>query len=332
MPDMEKINTVTGTCTPSELGRTLVHEHLLVGYPGWQMDALAPRFRRNEARDRAVEMMQRLQAHGVKTFLDPCPMDLGRDVEFMAEVAQASGMRVICTTGAYFEAEGQTYTFSNLPVDDIAAIYEKEITEGIGESEIRAGLIKIATGKDRVSDYERKLLTAAARAAKRCNVPLISHTQDGTCGPDQIEIITDEGVPAHRLLVGHCDGADDAAYHRKIVGGGAYIGFDRLGIEIIAPDDVRIRHIVSLVNDGHGRHVCLSHDSVCNWLGRPILAPGVVIADPDKMVAETMPDWKPTHLFERVIPKLREAGVTDDAITTMIDENPARWFQGAEAP
>lgn len=332
MARMDTVNTVTGTCTPGELGRTLVHEHLMVGYPGWNMDALAGRFDRSEAKKRAVDMLEGLKAHDVKTFLDPCPMDLGRDVEFMAECAQASGIRIICTTGAYFEAQGITYTFAALPVDDIAAIYEKEITEGIGETGIKAGLIKIATGEGKVSDYERKLLTAAARAAKRCDVPLISHTQEGTCGPDQIEIVTSEGVPPHRLLVGHSDGADDAAYHREIVGGGAYIGFDRLGIETILPDDVRIKNIASLVGDGHGRHVCLSHDSVCNWLGRPVLGPGVVIANPLEAIAEMMPDWGPTHLFERVIPKLRDAGVSDDAITTMTDENPARWFAGTEAP
>ncbi len=329
---MNTVNTVTGTCTPDELGRTLVHEHLMVGFPGWQMDALAAGFRRNDAKARAVDMLQKVQTHGVKTFLDPCPMDLGRDVEFMAECAQASGMRIICTTGGYFEEQGITFTFRNLPVDDIAAIYEKEITDGIGETGIRAGLIKIATGAGTVSEYERKLLTAAARAAKRCDVPLISHTQEGTCGPDQIEIITSEGVPAHRLLVGHSDGSDDAGYHRKIVAGGSYIGFDRLGIEAILPDDVRIKHIASLVNDGHERHVCLSHDSTCNWLGRPILGPGLVIDDPDAAIAEMMPHWTPTHLFERVIPKLRDAGVSDEAITTMTDENPARWFAGSEAP
>jgi len=331
MPRMDTINTVTGTCTPGELGRTLVHEHLLIGFPGWHMDAIAPRFRRNDAKARAVEMLRRLQDHGVKTFLDPCPMDLGRDVEFMAECAQESGMRVICTTGAYFEAQGLTYTFKNLPVEDIASIYEKEITEGIGETGIRAGLIKIATGEGKVSDYERKMLQAAARAAKRCDVPLISHTQEGTCGPDQIEIVTAEGVPPHRLLVGHSDGIDDPAYHRRIVGGGAYIGFDRLGIEMILPDDIRLKNITSLVNDGHGRHICLSHDSVCNWLGRPILGEGLVIDDPS-MIPQMAPDWTPSHLFERVIPKLREAGVSEEAITTMTDENPARWFAGDEAP
>lgn len=332
MPGMDTVNTVTGACAPDDLGRTLVHEHLLVGYPGWHMDALAKGFQKNEAKAKAVDMLQGLQKYDVKTFVDPCPMDLGRDVEFLAECAEASGIRIICTTGAYFEAEGITFTFSNLPVDDIAAIYEKEITEGIGETGIRAGLIKIATGQGHVSDYERKLLTAAARAAKRCDVPLISHTQGGTCGPDQIEIITGEGVPAHRLLVGHSDGADDAAYHRTIVNGGSYIGFDRLGLDMLQPDDTRIRHIASLVADGHERHVCLSHDYVCNWLGRPILGPGMVVDDIEATIAQVAPNWNPTHLFERIIPKLRDAGVSDASIRTMTDENPARWFAGTEAP
>jgi len=327
---MQTIHTVTGTCRPDELGRTLVHEHLLIGYPGWQMDALAPRFERGEALRRAVDALQRLRSFGVKTFLDPCPMDLGRDVEFMAEVAQASGMRIICTTGAYFEEQGLTYTFRNLPLDDIAAIYEKELTEGIGETGIKAGLIKIATGDHHVSDYERKLLVAAARAAKRCDVPLISHTQEGTCGLEQIEILAAEGVPAHRLLVGHTDGVDDPAYHRQIVDRGAYIGFDRLGITVIQPDEVRVKNVAALVREGKGRHVCLSHDSNCGaWLGRPIFAPGQPI-DP-ALIPQMMPHWTPSHLFERVIPMMREAGIPDDAIAAMTDENPARWFAGEPA-
>lgn len=332
MPRMDTINTVTGTCAPGDLGRTLVHEHIMIGYPGWEMDALAPKFKRTDAKKRAVDMLESLKEHGVKSFLDPCPMDLGRDVEFMAECAQESGIQVICATGGYFETHAITFTFANLPIDDITAIYEKELTEGIGETGIRAGMIKIATGKDRVSDYERKLLTAAARAAKRCDVPLISHTEEGTCGLDQIEIITSEGVPAHRLLVGHSDGIDDPAYHREIVNRGSYIGFDRLGIEVLVPDDIRLKNIASLMNDGHGRHLCLSHDTVCNWRGRPIMGPGVVIDDPDAMVAQMMPDWTPTHLFERVIPKLREAGISSEALAQVTDENPARWFAGTEAP
>jgi phosphotriesterase-related protein len=324
---MQTINTVTGTCTPSDLGRTLVHEHLLVGYPGWEMDALAPPFERNEAKKRAVDMMHALKDLGVKTFLDPCPMDLGRDVEFMAEVAQSSGMRIICTTGAYFEEQGLTYTFRNLPLDDIAAIYEKEIKDGVGRTGIRAGLIKVATGAHRVSDYERKLLQAAGRAAVRCDVPIITHTQEGSCGLDQIQILTGEGVPAHRILVGHSDGSTDQAYHRSIVERGSYIGFDRLGISVIVPDEVRVKNIAKLVSDGHAKQICLSHDANCGaWLGRPIFGPEQVM-DPS-IIPTLMPDWNPTHLFKRIIPMLRDAGVSAGDIATITDENPARWFQG----
>jgi phosphotriesterase-related protein len=82
-----------------------------------------------------------------------------------------------------------------------------------------------------------------------------------------------------------------------------------------------------LVRDGHGHQVCLSHDSICGgWLGRPIFAPNQPI-DP-AIVEQMLPQWEPTHLFQRVIPKLRNAGVPEEAITAMTDENPRRWFQG----
>src|ERR1700754_2211578 len=208
---MEWIHTVTGPIRPEQLGLTLVHEHLLIGYPGWFMDALAPRFQRAEALARGVDRLQELVGLGVRTYLDPCPMDLGRDVEFMAEVAQRTGMQIICTTGAYKENEGITYTFSGLPVEQIEAIYVKELTEGIGETGIRAGVMKVATGPHRVSDYERKLLTAAGRAAARVGCPVLTHTDEADLGLEQLAILTAQGVPPHRILVGHCDGRDDHA-------------------------------------------------------------------------------------------------------------------------
>ena len=164
---LNRIQTTTGTASPAELGRTLVHEHVLVGFPGWELDAKAPKFKRAEGMARAVDQMHELKGHGVQTFVDPCPLDLGRDAEFLAELSQQSGMRVICTTGAYFEAEGNTFTFRQLSVEQITEIYIKEIEEGIGETGIKAGAIKIATGAPTASAYERKLVTAGARAARR---------------------------------------------------------------------------------------------------------------------------------------------------------------------
>jgi phosphotriesterase-related protein len=327
------VHTVTGPVDASELGRTLVHEHLLVGFPGWHLDALAPKFDRDAAFARAVDMLKRLRGdHGVETFLDPCPMDLGRDVRFMADVADASGMRIICTTGVYFEEQGLTYTFRNLPFEDMVAIFVKEITEGVGDSGIKAGAIKCATGAPHISDYERRMLTAAAQASLATGVPIITHTQDGCCGPEQLEIFTGEGVPAHRCLIGHSDGNADHAYHRRIVDGGAYIGFDRLGIEAMQPDATRVECIAKLVDAGFTDRVCLSHDSTCGgWLGRPVFGPGLVI-DPTIMLERATKTWNPTHLFLRIMPMLHEAGVDEKAVSTMLDENPTRWFEGDTPP
>jgi len=87
---MRDVQTVTGRCAPDALGLTLVHEHLLVGWPGWEAEAPADRAARGEHVARCVERLAELYDLGVRTLIDPCPIDLGRDVDFMAEVAQRS--------------------------------------------------------------------------------------------------------------------------------------------------------------------------------------------------------------------------------------------------
>ncbi len=324
---MDWIPTVTGRCRPEELGKTLVHEHLLVGYPGWQMDKIAPKFKRDEALARGTDRLQELRDYGVATFLDPCPMDLGRDVEFMAEVSQRSGVQIVCTTGVYKENEGLTYVFGALPVEEITEIYVKELTEGIDDTGIRAGLIKVATGAPEVSAYERKVLTAAGRAAAQVGCPVITHTDDARCGDEQIEILTAQGVPAHRILVGHSDGRNDHDYHRGLAEAGSYVGFDRFGIETLQPDSERIKSVLAMVQAGFTRSICLSHDSICaSWLGRPIFN-GSIVLQP-----EQIPFWSPTHIFENVLPKLRGEGVSESDIDTIFVENPRRYFEGQVSP
>jgi len=328
---MEWINTVTGRVRAEDLGTTLVHEHLLIGFPGWFMDALAPRFKRAEALARAVDKMQELLGFGVRTFLDPCPMDLGRDVEFMAEVAQRSGMQIVCTTGAYKQDEGITYTFGALPVEEIEAIYVHELTEGVGETGIRAGLIKCATGAQGVTEYEKKLLTAAGRAAVRVGCPVITHTDNASFGVEQIGLLTAQGVPAHRILVGHSDGRDDHAYHRALADAGAYVGFDRFGIEPMISDEKRMQSVCKMIAAGYVRSLCLSHDATCGaWLGRPVF--GGRRALRAEQIAAFMPNWEPTHLFKRILPQLRERGVSEGDVNTMLVENPRRFFVGEEGP
>ena len=320
---MPTIQTVLGPRDISTLGRTLIHEHVLVGYPGWFMDTRMPPFIRDEALARVVDAFQQLHAYGVKTVVDPCPMDLGRDVGFVAEVAQRTGLNLITATGVYMEAQGIPFTLRPLETDAIADIFQKEIEDGIGLSGIRPGLIKIATGDGVVSDYERKMLTAASRAAKRTGLVLLSHTENCSCGYDQIDIVTGEGVAASRLLVGHSCGRDDHDYQASLARRGAYVGFDRFGIEIFNSDASRTKNVKQMIDAGLRDHVLLSHDKVNCWLGG---IPGV--GDPAQ-VDHVVPNWKMTHLFENIFPALRDMGVSDADLDAIITDNPIRYFAQA---
>lgn len=321
---MPTVQTVLGPRDTADLGRVLIHEHVLIGYPGWFMDARMPPFIREEALARAVGAFQQLHAYGVRTVVDPCPMDLGRDVNFNAEVAQRSGIDLICTTGVYFEAEGIPFTLRHLETDAIADIFQKEIEDGIGRSGIRPGLIKIATGAGHVSEYERKMLTAASRAAARTGLVLLSHTQNCTCGHDQIDIVTGEGVAASRLLVGHSCGRDDHEYQAALARRGAYVGFDRFGIEIFNSDASRMKNVKQMIDAGLRDHVMLSHDSVSCWMGG---IPGV--GDPAQ-VSAILPNWNLTHLFENILPALKDMGVRQEDLDHVLTENPRRYL-GKEA-
>jgi phosphotriesterase-related protein len=250
-------------------------------------------------------------------------MDLGRDVEFLAELSQRSGLRIVCTTGAYFEAEGITHTFRQLPVEDIAAIYIKEIREGVGGTGIRAGAVKIATGAHRISDYERKLVQAGARAARETGVPLISHTQEASCGHDQIDLVTGEGVPPGRLLVGHSDGIDDHAYHRALAERGAFVGFDRFGITLILPDEVRVKNVLALAKAGFTKSIMLSHDSIVCWQGRPL-----PFANRYEDVLAMLPNWRPTTILTTIVPQLLAGGLSEADVATILVDNPRRFFAG----
>jgi phosphotriesterase-related protein len=322
---MQSVQTVTGGCAPDALGLTLMHEHLLIGWPGWEADAPLDRAARREHSRRCVDRLAELYDLGVRTLVDPCPIDLGRDVDFMAEVAQQSRVRVVCATGLYKEDFGAPAYFKfrqqfGDALSEMTETFVREITEGIGESGVRAGVIKVGTGVGRITPYEELVLRAAARAHLATGVPITTHTDEGTMGPEQLETLVLEGVQPSAVVIGHCCGASDVSYHLRMLDRGAYLGFDRFGLEILHPDRERLAVLIGLLGVGFERQLVLSHDTVWCWRGR---AP--------KLPADLLPSWKPTYVFETIVPTLRRAGVGDEKIRTMLIDNPRRYFAGAAA-
>ncbi len=322
------IATVTGTVHPEDLGRTLMHEHLLIAYPGAESDTIRPGPSAEERFSICVDRIEEMKDLGFRSMLDPCPADLGRDVELMARVAQKTGFQIICATGLYKEAEGGAayWKFRNAfspSVEGMTELFVHELTEGIGSTGIRAGIIKVATGPGRMSDYERMVFEAAARASLATGAPITTHTDQGTVGDVQQRLLTELGVPANRIVIGHSCGTSDGEYHLTIARGGSYLGFDRFGLDMLHPDEERIRSLVRLLRAGAGDRVVVSHDSVWCWRGEP--APRAVL----EALTET---WNPGHFTLRIAPRLRAEGIAEEAIEALLVDNPRRFFAGEKLP
>ena len=164
------VQTVTGPISPDDLGRTLMHEHLTVGWPGSESHTTAAQRSRADVVAVCVDRISELQDLGYSTLLDPCPNDLGRDVSLLVEVSEATGFNIICATGLYKEEEGGTaYWRFKGQFEDVGAVmadlFIAELTEGIGSTGVRPGIIKCATGPDVMTEYERMVFEAAARAS-----------------------------------------------------------------------------------------------------------------------------------------------------------------------
>jgi phosphotriesterase-related protein len=314
-----KVQLTDGTVEVSALGKTLIHEHVLVGMPGWNMDLKAPKFIRSEAMARAVDRIQELHGYGCNSMIDPCPMDIGRDAEFIAEVAQRSGINIVCATGVYNEFEGMPYTFRTMPAEDILELYVKEITEGIGDTGIKAGVIKIATHGE-PTEYERKMISVATQASLLTGAPIISHTQLASHGHDQIDIVESCHGHANCMVVGHSGDRDDHGYQASLARRGAFVGLDRFGLDFLLPDDARMKNLMQLVAAGLREHVVISQDYPVCLLGRF----GVNLE-------HIAPNWGITHIFKSIIPRLKEMGLTDEDVETILVSNPRQLFANAAA-
>jgi len=322
----QTVNTVTGAINVDELGVTLMHEHLLIGYPGWEADTRWSGPSRDEILSICVDKIQSMQELGIQSMLDPCPNDLGRDVELAAEVSARTGFNIICATGLYKEDEGGAaywhFTRSlGRGVDAMTELFIRELTVGIGDTRIKAGIIKVATGEGQITPYEYEVLEAAALAAVETGAPITTHTDQGTMGEEQQAFLLDKGVLPHKIIIGHSCGSDDHAYHMNILDKGSYLGFDRFGLDILFPDEQRVRSLLALLEKQKERQVVISHDSIWCTRGKPFPEDMLALMDPEVL-------FNPTHFHRHIIPRLLEAGVTQQQIDTMLVDNPRRFFSG----
>lgn len=324
---MNMVNTVTGQVPAAELGRTLMHEHFLYGYCGFQGDATLGPFREDEAFRICMEAARTARSYGVRTVVDATTNECGRNVRFLEKLANAAGINIICSTGFYFEQESAyaywkfRSAFTNIE-DEITEMMITELTQGIEGTGIKAGVIKLASSYHVITPMEEVFFKAAARAQRETGCVIITHTQQGTMGPEQAALLIKNGADPGKIAIGHMCGNSDVEYHKRVLEQGVYVNLDRFGLQgelfHTPTDEGRVDLIEKLVAGGYEDKILLGHDSVNVQLGRKnIMTP---------MMREALKDANIGTLGNKVIPEMQRRGFSDEMIEKFFTKNPARLF------
>jgi phosphotriesterase-related protein len=328
---MPRVQTVLGAVEADQLGTTLIHEHLRnkdeaveVQWPNAvSVKEDAPH---EVAADQIFEIAVREAKAavdlGIKTIGEPTAMFLGRDVNFMRSVSEETGLQVIPCTGIYTYDQLPQF-FVNRDADQIAELFVHDIEQGIQGTSIKAAFIKCAADEPGVNDNIEKIHRAAARASLRTGAPIMAHSRPASnTGPRQVEIFLEEGVDPSKIQIAHTGDSDDLDYIEGLLEKGVWIGLDRYGLDLFLPFEKRQQTTKALLERGYADRMFLSADSVAStdWF------PANVI---EQLIAAGLAkDWTIRIVPEKVLPELRESGMTEEQEQTMMVDNAVRWLTG----
>ncbi|MGE5589160.1 MAG: phosphotriesterase [Bacillota bacterium] len=254
---MPHIQTVLGDIAPDQLGVTNHHEHIISAPPKRITDKDPDLIL--DSVDKIVEELGYFKAAGGKTICDATAIDYGRDIRATAEASRRSGVQIIATTGfnkgLFFEP-----WIEQASIEELTEIVVRDVTVGIDGTAYKAGQVKFGTAMNVIKPVEEKAARAVCRAQRRTGAPLFTHTEAGTMGLEQIEIIGQEGVNTERVCIGHNDRNPDLWYWRQLAASGVYVSVDQISKVKYHPDQVRIDMIIEMVRLGYQQKMMLSGD------------------------------------------------------------------------
>jgi phosphotriesterase-related protein len=316
---MATINGVLGPIDTADLGFTLMHEHILIA--NWSMrQAFADWVDTEQVIEHASRELSSAKELGVRTVVDLTPINIGRDIRVIREVAERAQLQVIAATGLYYTEEPWLEAW---PADKLVEWLIRDLTDGIQGTDVKAGIVKCATNHAGVTPTNRKLLQVAARLHRQSGVPISTHTAvENRSGLAQQDVFEEEGVALERVVIGHCGDSEDLEYLEAILERGSFIGMDRFGLDMILPTEKRIATIAELCRRGRADQMVLSHDACCHIDFFPAT---------HAELAAGVPNWNFRHIPEDVVPALGKAGVSEAEIRAMTVDNPRRIFEAQGA-
>jgi phosphotriesterase-related protein len=330
---MAQVETVRGPVDTAELGRTYMHEHVFVLTPDVQLN-YPEHWGDEEARVAdAVTKLRAAAAQGTRTFVDPTVIGLGRYIPRIATIAeQVPELNLIVATGCYtydtvpffFHFRGPALSAAvgvEVP-DPMVDMFVKDITDGIAGTGVRAAFLKCAIDEQGMTTDVARIMRAVARAHRTTGAPITVHTHPGhRTGLEVKRLLADEeGVDPTRVVLGHSGDSTDADHLAELADHGFILGMDRFGIHAgEATFEKRCDIVIEMCRRGYADRMVLSHDAACyiDWIDPHVLA--------------VMNQWNYLHIDNDVLPYLRDHGVSEDQIDTMLVHTPRRYFENTAA-
>ena len=295
------IRTVLGDIRKEELGRTLAHEHFIIDLSKVRHD----NFSLIETVEEVVPEIKLAMATGIDAAFEVSTIDLSRDVLKLREISLQTGLKIVCSTGFYLTQYHPAW-LNDATAEDIARIYIKELTEGIDDTGIKAGLIaEIASSPRRFEGNEKKCLQAAAIAARATGAAVSTHTGRATA-METIDTLLDGGVRPDKIIIGHQDLINDHDYHLSLLKRGVNIAFDTCGKSAYMADEIRAENAVKIIREGYGDHLVLSND----------------VSRRTYFVGAGGPGY--CAVMKSVVPLIRQYGASEEEIEKLLAHNPAR--------
>ncbi len=286
-------------------GYTLMHEHIFIDLSGVKkLDDC-----RLDCKNETIEEFKELYKNGVRNVTEVTNIGMGRDINYIKEVSEKSGINVICATGFYKEPFYPEFVYEKNE-KELSEIMKKEILEGIDETGVKAGIIgEIGSSKDKITETELKVFKSAIITHLETGIPITTHTSLGTMGHEQVKLFKKYKVNLDKIVIGHVDLSGNIEYILKMLYDGVYVEFDTIGKNNYLLDDIRVEMLKEIEKRELIDRVFLSTD----------------ITRKSNMKYNGGIGYN--YIFEVFIPKLREAGIKESSIEKMLKANPENFYK-----
>lgn len=301
-----QIFTVNGVINSSDLGKTLIHEHVLVDFIGADKISLS-RWEHDVVIKKVLPYLLEIKTRGFKSIVDCTPAFIGRDVKLLQKLSEQSGLHILTNTGYYGASDNKylpKWAFTE-SAEQLAERWINEFKNGIDGTSVKPGFIKTGVNSGALSKLHQKLIKAAAITHLKTGLTICSHTGPALPAYQELEILKANRVHPSSFVWVHANGSDEDFI--KIGKMGCWISLDEIGDDNL---DKNADTISILKTNGLLNQILISHDA--GWY-----KPG----EPDGGEFRGF-----TTIPDKFVPLIKTKGFSENEINQLLIENPAKAF------